>query len=315
MLVNKPTLVGTDPLPHDESTNSTRTRRARWMRRAVFGIMITALAVAGVVIATTPWSSPREVSGEAAGAASLAVKLDPADAQLLLDGALVKDAADAQWSTQKITTSAHVLTARRDGYAEQTVSLGLKAGEQRTVSITLLPAQSGVTVLSSPAGAQVFVDGVKHGVTPAYIASLDSKTAHAVTVEKKCYRSWQMALPSRTGRRQIAATLQPAAGACPGGHLEQSGMPSPEGLPDEAAQSATLGFLNLGSRPSAQVLIDGVDIGQTTPLLSWPLKSGGHQIKLLAPGRGKELAVEIRVGETHSEIVDLTPSATKRGRR
>ncbi len=95
-------------------------------------------------------------------------------------------------------------------------------------------------------------------------------------------------------------------------------MPQPEGLPDEASQASMLGFLNLGSRPSAQVLIDGVDIGQTTPLLAWPLKNGSHQVKLVGPGGAKELAVDIRTGETHSEIVDLSSGASaakKRGRR
>jgi hypothetical protein len=63
------------------------------------------------------------------------------------------------------------------------------------------------------------------------------------------------------------------------------------------------------------VLIDGVDIGQRTPLLSWPLRKGSHRIRLVVPGRIKEVAVEIRTGETHSEIVDLQPAAQKRGRR
>ena len=116
------------------------------------------------------------------------------------------------------------------------------------------------------------------------------------------------------------STLQPAPGACPGSHLETTGMPSPADLPDEAAASAILGFLNLGSRPSAQVMIDGVDIGQTTPLLAWPLRSGPHQLKLIGSGRSKEVAIEIRTGATHSEIVDLsqavrTPRKKRHGRR
>jgi len=152
-------------------------------------------------------------------------------------------------------------------------------------------------------------------VTPAYLPGIDSKSDHAVTVEKKCYRAWQIALPARSGRRQLAATLQVEPGACPGRHLEAAGMPAPEGLPDEAAASATLGFLNLGSRPSAQVLVDGVDIGQTTPLIAWPLRNGPHRVSLVAAGRHKELAVEIRTGETRSEVVDLSPAPKKRGRR
>ncbi|HUJ28304.1 MAG TPA: PEGA domain-containing protein, partial [Myxococcales bacterium] len=312
-------LLSDDAQHPGDVTSSNVTPRARWMRRAQYGVVLLALIIAAWAVLSTP--KPRGPAADAPGdnMGALAVTVDPADAQLLLDGALVKDAHDAQWVASRLSAgSEHVLTARRDGYSPQSVPLTLKAGETRSVAITLQPSLGDIAVLSSPAGAQVYVDGVRRGTTPAWVPNVDSRADHAVTVEKKCYRTWQVALPARTGRRQVAATLQPAPGACPGHHLETSGMPAPEGLPDEASQASTLGFLNLGSRPSAQVLIDGVDIGQTTPLLAWPLKSGSHQIKLLASDSAKELAVEIRTGETHSEIVDLSPApatAKKRGRR
>ena len=315
MQLNKPMLLADDAQHPGDVTSSNVTPRARWMRRAQYGIVLLALAIAAWALLSTPRPAGQPEPG-AENIGALAVTVDPADAQLLLDGALVKDAHDAQWSAARLSAgSEHVLTARRDGYSPQSVPLTLKAGETKQVAIALQPSLGDIAVLSSPAGAQVYVDGVRRGTTPAWVPNVDSRADHAVTVEKKCYRTWQVALPARTGRRQVAATLQPAAGACPGHHLETSGMPAPEGLPDEAAQASMLGFLNLGSRPSAQVVIDGVDIGQTTPLLAWPLKSGSHQIRLLATGSAKELAVEIRTGETHSEIVDLAPAAKKRGRR
>ena len=319
MQLNKPMLVADDAQHPGDVTNSNVTPAARWMRRAAAGIIALSLVVAAAVILTTPWSRGPGDGAAGANAGSLAVTIDPADAQLLLDGALVKDANDAQWSAQKLSAGAeHVLTARRDGYSPQSVPLALKPGENKKVQITLQPSLGDIAVLSSPAGASVWVDGVRRGTTPAWVPNIDSRADHAVTVEKRCYRTWQMALPARTGRRQIAATLQPAPGACPGRHLETSGMPQPEGLPDEASQASMLGFLNLGSRPSAQVLIDGVDIGQTTPLLAWPLKNGSHQVRLVGAGTSKELAIDIRTGETHSEIVDLASGASaakKRGRR
>ena len=88
-------------------------------------------------------------------------------------------------------------------------------------------------------------------------------------------------------------------------------MPTPD-LPEEARPE--LGFLSLGSRPPAGVLIDGVDIGQQTPLLSWPLRGGAHEIQLIADGRTEELSVEIQAGQTRSEVIDLG-AAKKRGRR
>jgi hypothetical protein len=86
-------------------------------------------------------------------------------------------------------------------------------------------------------------------------------------------------------------------------------------LPEEAKEGATLGFLSLASLPSANVLVDGVDIGHTTPLPAWPLKSGSHRVRLVASGRSKDFSVDIRSGETHIEIVDLMSAAQKRGGR
>ena len=189
----------------------------------------------------------------------------------------------------------------------------LEPGEPKTVPIVPQTLSSPIVVLSSPPGAQVWVDGERKGQTPAWLALLDPSLQHAISVEKKCYRAWQMALPPRAGPRQLAATLTPAPGACPGSHLETTGMPAPADLPDDAAATATLGFLNLGSRPSAQVLIDGVDIGQTTPLLAWPLHHGPHQVRLVGKGGSKEFSLEIHTGETSSTIVDLSrpPPAKK----
>ena len=250
------------PAP-EEITNSTLARRARWMRRIQYGIILVALSISAWAMLSTPRVGAQKPAGAAA-----ARKTDSA--------------------------------------------VAFDRGEQKSLAPTLDPVASEITVLSAPPGAQVWVDGMNKGVTPALLRSIDPAARHAITVEKECYRAWQVSLPARPGRRELAATLQPASGACPGRRLEKSGMAE---LPEEAKGGATLGFLSLGSRPPAGVLIDGVDIGQTTPLLAWPIKSGPHRVRLLVSGRSKDLSVDIRVGETYIETVDLTSAAQKRGRR
>src|SRR5204862_7309750 len=84
MQVNKPTLVGEDPLPPEESTRSSLTRRARVRRRVQYGIVFVALGIAAWALLTMPRPRGKSVpSGGAAITGSLSVKLDPPDAQLL----------------------------------------------------------------------------------------------------------------------------------------------------------------------------------------------------------------------------------------
>ncbi|GAC1601431.1 MAG: hypothetical protein NVS4B10_13430 [Myxococcales bacterium] len=103
----------------------------------------------------------------------------------------------------------------------------------------------------------------------------------------------------RAAHRAATSTAVPAPTAPPGETR------APAGGPPESAAPATLGFLSLGSRPPAKVIIDGVDTGRTTPLFSFPLKPGGHRVRLLAGGRARDLQVQIDAGRTVSEIVDL----------
>jgi serine/threonine protein kinase len=169
--------------------------------------------------------------------------------------------------------------------------------------------QNRISVASSPPGAQVWVDGIQRGVTPLVLPPLDAQGTHAISVEKKCYRGWQVALPPNPGRRELAATLAPQPLTCFGTRLEKTGMPVvPGGEP-------ILGFLNLESKPAAQVLIDGVDLGQSTPLLGWPLQAGSHQVSLVKGKQTASVALEIRAGETLIESVALEAAAKRRRRR
>lgn len=66
------------------------------------------------------------------------------------------------------------------------------------------------------------------------------------------------------------------------------------------------GFLSLNSRPWARVFVDGVAIGRTTPLLSFPLAPGPHRVRLEGPrGETHVLKIHIRPHETITRFVKL----------
>jgi len=148
------------------------------------------------------------------------------------------------------------------------------------------------------------IDAMSASVHEWVLSAYESNKPHAVVLEKKCFKAWQQGVPPNAGRREVVASLEPNPGACAGQPVVREEKPAPE-LPNDPAQMASIGFLSLGSRPSAQVFVDGVDIGRTTPLVQWPLKVGKHKVKLVVGSKKMELAVDIRSGGTVSEIVDL----------
>ena len=301
MQLGKPTLVGDDPSQDDEQTVSLQ-KKARLRRALQWGAGTLVVVVLGAA-----WLSVPHKKEELAGppVASLSVTTVPEDALVLLDGAQVKGPLDRDYNEPKLAAAKeHTLLIRREGFTDQTQPITLAAGEKKTLAIQLQPLPGQLTVRSTPPGAQVFLDNELVGTTPAYLPNVVQEKSHAIALEKHCYRPWQVAVPAHTPKREVVATLEPLFGACP--NLKVAPEEKAPDLPvDDPQAMASLGFLNLASRPSASIFVDGVDIGRTTPLVQWPLKVGKHKIRLVLGSKKRELAIEVRSGQTASEIVDL----------
>jgi len=291
----KPTLVSDDALPGHEPTTPTLTIRARIVRALLYAVIGVALAVTAWALFSAAKAHRKPTEGLPLG--SLTVVTDPEDAIVLLDGAQVKDPLDREWSEQRLSArSEHRVTVRRDGFEEQSLAVLLADREHKRMEVKLKPLPGQLTVRSNPSGARVFLDGQERGQTPLHLADIDQSQAHAIVLEKRCYNAWQLAIPAQAGKREVVATLQQLPGSCPGRADDQ---------PDDPDALASLGFLSLASRPAANVFIDGVDIGRTTPLRAWPLKVGKHRVRIALKGKSKEVTIEIKGGQTHSEIIDL----------
>src|SRR5207302_2183644 len=124
-------------------------------------------------------------------------------------------------------------------FEEQTLALVLQPGENKRLEVKLAPLPGQLTIRSMPGGAQVFLDGTRRGVTPLYLADVDQAEAHAIVLEKRCFNTWQLAVPAHAGKREVVATLQPQPGACLGRVVrEETSTPD---VPDDPQALASLG--------------------------------------------------------------------------
>jgi len=142
------------------------------------------------------------------------------------------------------------------------------------------PAMGALSVQSSPAGVEVFVDGVTRGVTPAKIALTPG--------------SHILELRGRGVPRVIP--LQITSGAQVSQYLE-------------FAESPTTGMLVVHSQPvGANVTVDGVARG-VTPLTVEGLASGDHEVILQGATGTSRHTVKVLAGTTASLVAPATPAA------
>ena len=150
----------------------------------------------------------------------------------------------------------------------------------RFVGAAAPPAMGALSVQSSPAGVEVFVDGVTRGVTPAKIALTPG--------------SHILELRGRGVPRVIP--LQITSGAQVSQYLE-------------FAESPTTGMLVVHSQPAgANVTVDGVARG-VTPLTVEGLASGDHEVILQGATGTSRHTVKVLAGTTASLVAPATPAA------
>jgi hypothetical protein len=134
---------------------------------------------------------------------------------------------------------------------------------------------------STPADAEVTVDGVARGTTPVAVRGLEVG-AHTVAIARAGYRSLerQVVLTSERPSRTLEIELQP---------LPRATRP--------AAEVAD-GSLVVDSRPAgATVLLDGRRVG-VTPLTLSAIAPGSHTVRLEHVGyRTVTTTVEVKAGQ------------------
>jgi len=155
----------------------------------------------------------------------------------------------------------------------------------------------------------VFVDGVRHGVTPRNIRNL-SFGAHIVRVAKTGYASQERTIPLTNAtptlrvdfplrKTQAAALVAPAPAA--GGSVRAPAAQQPAALPTDKGSAAEAGALVFETRPpGAEIWLDEKRIGVTP-----------FTLDKVAPGKH---AIELRLAGFHPWFTSITVDAGARQR-
>jgi len=257
-------------------------------------IVIVGIAILAILIIAASPGSAEGIVGNQIGWLTFHTNVD--GATIYIDGNAVGTTANQEYtytvyldgSPSSMPKTAYATKAGYDNSATVSVSIP-SAGETLNYYMTLnpnTPSTGTLYIQSSPANAQLYVDGTYYGLTPHTVSGL-SPGSHSVLVQKSGYQDWSSTAQVSSGSTTtVSATLT-------------------------AVQ--TYGTISVRSSPSgASVYLDGSYQG-TTPMTISGVVKGGHNIELQKSGYYEwSGTVTVNAGQTTTVSRTLTqiPSPT-----
>ena len=261
---------------------------------AVTTTATTAVTTTATTAATTTATTPPPTTG------SVNVQSTPAAANVFLDSTLV---GLTPVTISGVAPGSHTVRIEKTGYEPYQMTASVSAGATTLVSAALTPipdpTTGSVNIQSTPAGANVFLDGTLVGLTPVLVSGI-TPGSHQVAVELTGYVPFQATTSVSAGATTVvSAVLTP--GPTPTA-TTPTPTPTPTATtttptPTPTVTSAGAGTLYIRSSPfGARVLVDDVYRG-LTPLLLPNVPAGTRQVTLEKAGYlTKTFPVTIPVG-------------------
>jgi tetratricopeptide (TPR) repeat protein len=192
------------------------------------------------------------------GPATLSVNSDPANANVLVDGAM----AGRTPFQGELAPGEHAVAVEMDGFMREERKVVAREGRDANVSFALarLPKSPALAVESEPIGALVILDGKERGRTP-FLAPLE-KGKHEVVLKLEGHREVGTFF-TMPADRDLSIRLDLPVGQGTGSRLTLTSVPS-----------------------GAKVEIDGKEIGISP--WSGDIRPGNHKVAVEASGFVKE---------------------------
>ena len=248
-------------------------RRAR-RRQLTLGALVVALVVAAVgAVALVRWQK-----APASSRSLLVVTSQPAGARVSVDGRLLPETTPT--ALRDLFPGKHDVRIEKSGYAAVERALSTAEGERAAIDVALPPQTRRVEVQTTPDGASLYVDGhLVPGTTPTTVA-LTVDDFHELRAECDGYETLVRALKPEDHDPTVMLHL--------------------------ATERHARGTLVVEAQDVAEVWLDGIPTGLTTPTLGFRVGTGDHTIELRAPS-GERSPVEegARGAGTDAALVDV----------
>jgi tRNA A-37 threonylcarbamoyl transferase component Bud32 len=220
------------------------------------------------------------VFGVAGGSGSTALLLvsTPTGADVELDGKNLSEATPT--TVRGLKPGPHTIKIRKGKMAVVERQVTLQTGERAVMNVVLPPASHPVEVHSAPEGASVYLDGkLAVGETPTIIDVSDDEF-HELRVEKNGFETATKAITPDDHDATLRISLTP--------------------------EKQPRGTLMVDSNGAAEVWIDGVDSGYTTPTLGIHVPVGFHTVEVRDAGNAS-MSKKVKIEQGQTLRLLLTP--------
>jgi Tfp pilus assembly protein PilN len=239
-------------------------RRARMRKIAGVALAAALVAAVGGGAAFVRWKH-----APSAARALFVVTSQPAGASVTVDGRALDETTPT--ALRDLRPGKHEVKITKAGYATVERTLTMTEAERAAMDVALSPETRRLEVQTTPDGASLYVDGhLVPGTTPTTVA-LTLDDFHELRAERDGYETMVRALKPEDHEPVVTLAL------------------SPEHHPR--------GTLVVEAQDVAEVWLDGVPTGLTTPTLGFHVATGEHTIELRTSSGEKSLTKKVRVAQ------------------
>ena len=152
--------------------------------------------------------------------ATVSISSNPPGANVYSNGVYIgQTSAGSPLVFTQVNPGTYSLLITKSGYQDYTGTQTVVAGQNYNVAVTLNPVQNpttgGLSVISAPSQAEVYLDNAYKGLTPITLDTL-KPASYTVLVKLSGYQDWQTTQQVTAGQTaQISATLIPATTPTP----------------------------------------------------------------------------------------------------
>jgi hypothetical protein len=188
------------------------------------------------------------------------------------------------WRTPQVVGAlapgSYRVTVSKPGYAPDTRTVQVSAGNRLGVDVKLTPVKGWLTVAGAPAGASVFIDGKDTGrVTP--VTLILDPAAHSVSLRKAGYLNADNQIQLAAGQTTSYSPTLMVAGRTDNIRIVGGGVGRFFSIGSGGQGKARI---EIKSEPKgAQVIINGTPLQRTTPV-EVQVEAGNYDIVLQKDG-------------------------------